>query len=254
MNLCSDCIKGVTHDGNPEGRPKTLGKHGIRTYIAIPNDEYRKGQVVLFLVDAFNCIEGDRKQLLADDFARNGWKTVIPDILNGDGIPLNALDPDSPPFDWATWLLRHGSEQTRPPLDRVLAALKGEGVIKIGATGYCFGGRYVFDLALENLIDVAAVSHPSLLKSPEDLEKYAATSKAPLLVNSCTFDVAFPHKAQHNADEILGNGKFAPGYSREYFGGCTHGFVLKGDLSDPKVKAGKEGAFAAAVAWFKKNL
>jgi hypothetical protein len=69
----------------------------------------------------------------------------------------------------------------------VLAALKGEGVIKIGATGYCFGGalndpcieagmthpvqgRYVFDLALENLIDVAAVSHPSLLKSPEDLE------------------------------------------------------------------------------------
>jgi hypothetical protein len=31
-------------------------------------------------------------------------------------------------------------------------------------------GRYTFDLAFENIIKVAVVSHPSLLKVPDDLE------------------------------------------------------------------------------------
>jgi hypothetical protein len=31
-------------------------------------------------------------------------------------------------------------------------------------------GRYAFDLAFDNVIKVAAVAHPSLLKVPEDLE------------------------------------------------------------------------------------
>ncbi|KAJ3544414.1 hypothetical protein NMY22_g2779 [Coprinellus aureogranulatus] len=79
-------------------------------------------------------------------------------------------------------------------------------------------------------------------------------SNVPLLINSCAFDVAFPHEAQGKADDILGGGKFIPGYKREYFEGCTHGFAIKGDLSNPKVKAGKEGAFASTVAWFKEKF
>lgn len=31
-------------------------------------------------------------------------------------------------------------------------------------------GRYVFDLAFDDIISVGVVSHPSLLKVPEDLE------------------------------------------------------------------------------------
>ena len=61
----------------------------------------------------------------------------------------------------------------------------------------------------------------------------------------------FPIEAQAKADELLGNGKFAPGYRREFFEGCMHGFAVRGDLNDPKVKAGKEGAFKATVEWLK---
>ena len=57
----------------------------------------------------------------------------------------------------------------------------------------------------------------------------------------------FPPEASAKADEILGGGKFAPGYKREYFDSCPHGFAVRGDLSDPKVKAGKEGSFKASV-------
>jgi hypothetical protein len=64
----------------------------------------------------------------------------------------------------------------------------------------------------------------------------------------------FPAEAQAKADEIFGDGKFVPGYRREYFPGCTHGFAVRGDLSDPLVKAGKEGSFMASVEFFLEHL
>ncbi|KAF8056068.1 dienelactone hydrolase endo-1,3,1,4-beta-D-glucanase [Lyophyllum atratum] len=250
MSLCKDCISGVTHEGTPQGTWELIG--GVKSYIAIPTIDYPTDKAILFLADAFG-VELPNSQLLVDDFARNGFKTIMPDYLNGDGVPIDALEPGVN-FDFATWIKSHGPAQTRPVLDKVVKALKEEGVVAFGATGYCFGGRYVFDLAFENVIKVAATSHPSLLQIPADLEKYASASQAPLLINSCTVDGQFSLDAQSKADEILGNGKFAPGYKREYFEGCTHGFAVRGDLSDPKVKAGKEGAFKATVEWFLKYL
>jgi dienelactone hydrolase len=79
-------------------------------------------------------------------------------------------------------------------------------------------------------------------------------SKAPLLINSCEFDQLFPPEAAAKADSLLGGDKFTPGYKREYYEGCSHGFTIRGDLSDPKVKEGKEGAFKATVEWFLERL
>ena len=70
----------------------------------------------------------------------------------------------------------------------------------------------------------------------------------------CKVDQQFSLEACAKADEILGGDKFAPGYKRKHFEGCSHGFAVCGDMSDPKVKAGKEGpegAFKAAVEWIK---
>jgi len=191
--------------------------------------------------------------MLADDFASNGYKTIIPDYLNNDPVPADALGPGSD-YDVIAWFTKHTQEATRPPLDKLIGALKAAGVTKFGATGYCFGGRYVFDLAFDNVIHAAVANHPTFIAAPEDLERYKASSKAPLLINSCEVDKQFPATHQAKADEILGGGKFAPGYRREYFPGCTHGFAVRGDISIPEVKAGKEGAFKAAIAWFNTHL
>jgi hypothetical protein len=64
----------------------------------------------------------------------------------------------------------------------------------------------------------------------------------------------FPPEKQKVTDELLGDGKYAPGYVREYFAGCSHGFAVRGDMSNPQVKAGKEGAFKAAIEFFVKHL
>jgi len=139
-------------------------------------------------------------------------------------------------------------------LNNVISALKEQGVTQFAATGYCFGGRYTFDLAFDKVIKVAAVAHPSLLKVPEDLVRFKDTG-VPLLINSCEMDVMFPISAQAKADAILGGGSQSPKlYQREYFAGCEHGFAVRGDLTKPEVKAGKEGAFKATVHFFLKHF
>jgi len=249
MSFCKDCLKGVTHEGTPEGKIETIG--GIECYVATPTVDYPKDKAVLLLTDVFGLGLVNNK-LLTDDYARNGFKTITPDILNGDPVSPDAFNPGNN-FDIGQWFGKgHDQAHTRPTIDKVIAALKADGITVFAAVGYCFGGRYVFDLAFDNVITAAAVAHPSLLQVPADLEKYVSSSKAPLLINSCTVDQQFPPEAQAKADELFKG--FAPGYKREYFEGCTHGFAVRGDLSDPKVKAGKEGAFKATVEWFIKHV
>lgn len=46
----------------------------------------------------------------------------------------------------------------------------------------------------------------------------------------------------------------AGNYKRAYFPGCTHGFAVRGDMSVPEIKKGKEEAFENSVKWFQKYL
>jgi dienelactone hydrolase len=48
--------------------------------------------------------------------------------------------------------------------------LKAEGVTTFGTTGYCFGARYAVDLAIENVTKAIVITHPSMMKVPEDFE------------------------------------------------------------------------------------
>ncbi|KAJ7123781.1 chlorocatechol-degradation protein [Mycena crocata] len=248
MNLSDHCFIAVTHDGTPEGKTESIG--GIECYVATPTIPYPKDKVLIFLTDIFGLALPNNR-LLADDFARNGFKTIVIDLFNGDPIRINP----PPDFDRAKWSEVHGPAQTRPRIDSVIGELQKEGIVAFAGVGYCFGARYyVFDLAYDGVLEVSVVAHPSRLVIPDDLEKYAAVSKAPLLINSCEVDNPFPLEAQAQADAILGDGKFAPGYRREYFVGCSHGFAVRGDMSDPIVKAAKENASKASVEWFSKYL
>ncbi|KAK7027270.1 hypothetical protein VNI00_015359 [Paramarasmius palmivorus] len=272
MSLCKDCVKGVIHEGTAKGKWEKIG--GVDCYVATPsNADYPKDKVLLYLADAFgpqfinakafkrvlfanSCLPSYMRQLLVDSFAENGFKTIAPDYFDGDAVPEGLLikhganEPLNP--DIVLWLSRHTQEQTRPILDKVINALKEQGTKEFGATGYCFGGRYVFDLAIDNVIKAGAASHPSLLQIPADLEKYVKTSQTPLLINSCEVDDQFPLEAQTAADKVFKD--FAPGYKRVHFDGCVHGFAVRGDLNNPKVKEGKEGAFKNTIEWMVKHL
>ncbi|KAH8116319.1 alpha/beta-hydrolase [Phellopilus nigrolimitatus] len=246
MSFCKHCVIGTTHEGEPTGKIEEI--NGVKTYVALPSSDYPKDKAVLLLTDVFG-LELVNNRLLADDFAKNGFQTYIPDYLNGD--PIESLDGT---FNIADWFPNHQAAQTRPPLDKVIAGLKERGVTTFGATGYCFGARYSFDLAFDGVLKAVVVSHPSLLQVPEDLVKFKATG-VPLLICSCEVDGQYPPEKQKIGDEILGGGKTeAEGYKREYYAGNTHGFAVRGDLSVPEIKAAKEDSFKVAVEWLIKNL
>ncbi|GJJ11185.1 hypothetical protein Clacol_005417 [Clathrus columnatus] len=101
---------------------------------------------------------------------------------------------------------------------------------------------------------VAATAHPSFLRVPEDQEKLLRLSKAPILINGAEVDQQYPIESQLKGDEILGSGKYEPGYKRIFWPGTTHGFAVRGDLNNPEVKMAKEGAFKATMEFFYEHL
>jgi len=254
-DLHKDCISGVKHEGEPQGKIVQIG--GYDCYVTIPPSgvEYSQDKVVLFLTDVFG-LKLNNNLLLADNFALRGYKVIAPDILCGDPIPYDIWSNRADiPFDIDTWFTKHEDHTWIAVLAGVLKVLKEEqGVKRIGTTGYCFGAPPAFYLAFKNESCATVLAHPARLAVPEDFEKYKELSKAPLLINSCEIDNTFPKESQAIADELMGGGKFAPGYKRLYWDGCRHGFAIRGDMNDPKVKAGKEGAFKATVDFYKSHL
>jgi len=221
--------------------------------VATPSGEYPKDKIVLFLTDVFG-LKLNNNLLLADNFALRGYKAIAPDILCGNPLPFPPRVYGTP-LDIDAWFVKHREDTWMPVIEGVVKALKDEqGVTRIGTTGYCFGAPPAFRLAFDNESCVTVLAHPARLAAPEDFERYRKLSKAPLLINSCEVDTTFPQESQAIADEVLGGGQFAPGYERLYWDGCTHGFAVRGDTNDPKVKAGKEGAFEASVKFFKTYL
>ena len=76
----------------------------------------------------------------------------MPDVFSGDPVPVEVLLNESfATFDFPTWIGKHNDATTLPILDKVIDALKKDGVTSLGATGYCFGGQFT-EARLSSLI------------------------------------------------------------------------------------------------------
>jgi dienelactone hydrolase len=77
QQLSSCCISGHIHEGTPQGSISTIG--GLRTYIALPEGGDKK-KTVIFLPDVLGT-DYPNAQLLADEWAKNGFYVYIPDVF-----------------------------------------------------------------------------------------------------------------------------------------------------------------------------
>ena len=101
---------------------------------------------VLIVPDVFGIWQNS--QLIADQFAANGYAALIIDVLNGDPVKSDDMRPGSS-FDFPSWLAR-GSDgnnpHTKEAVDPIVAAAvrylrDDKGFKKLGAVGYCFGAK-----------------------------------------------------------------------------------------------------------------
>ena len=88
----------------------------------------------------------------------------MPDLFNGDPVPWNKPDD----FDLMGWLGGHGTQQVDPIIEAVIKEMRGSlGCKRIGAAGYCFGGKYVCRFLKDGKIDVGYTAHPSFVDADE---------------------------------------------------------------------------------------
>ena len=104
-------------------------------------------------------------QLIADQFAANGYLTVMPDLFEGDPVKLNR--PAG--FDFQEWKNKHSTQKIDPIVEKSIAYIKDElKAKKIGGVGYCFGGKYVARfLAKGKGLDAGYTAHPSFVDASE---------------------------------------------------------------------------------------
>jgi dienelactone hydrolase len=103
-------------------------------------------------------------QLIADQFAANGYLVAVPDLFHGDPLPMNR----GPEFDMAAWRANHLPETVDPVVDAAVKELKENyGIKKIGTVGYCFGAKYVVRFLKKGVTDAGYVAHPSWVVASE---------------------------------------------------------------------------------------
>ncbi|KAJ5544555.1 hypothetical protein N7535_007047 [Penicillium sp. DV-2018c] len=234
------CATGFRHEGTPAGEIKNVD--GVNTYITYPKNKSAE-KAVLFLTDIFGIFPN--AQLLADEFANNGYLCVLPDIFQGDQIDVEEMN--SGKVDLPTWLPKHQPEQVQPAIDSTIKYMRETlGVKKIGAVGYCFGGKYVARY-LDGRIDAGYTAHPSFITKEE-----LAAIKGPFSIAAAEVDSIFTTQLRHESEDILI--KTGQPWQINLYSGTSHGFGVRADLKDPKQKWAKEQAFCQAVVWFNQHL
>jgi dienelactone hydrolase len=66
-------------------------------------------------------------QLIADQFAANGFFVFMPDLFHGDPVQLNR----GPDFDFAKWLQGHGPATADPIVEASITELREKYKVKV---------------------------------------------------------------------------------------------------------------------------
>ncbi|PGH34371.1 esterase/lipase [[Emmonsia] crescens] len=237
------CTRGFKHEGTASGEIMKIGE--IDTYVSYPPTTTTKPEKALIIITDILGLY-DNIKFVADDYASNGYLTLVPDLFHGHPFTMNQLERG---VDIMAWLKDYTTEAVDPIAAATIKYVRETlGVKRVGAVGYCFGAKYATRFMKEGGgIDVGYVAHPSFVM-PEEL----LAIKGPYAISAAETDAVFPANMRHESEEILT--KVGLPWQINLFSGVEHGFAVRGDLSNKVVKFAKEQAFVQAVTWFHEHL
>ncbi len=219
-------------------------------------------------------------RLLGDIYAKNGFYVYIPDVHQGDSLPIDFLQSVEPPLKdkeqagvvdavknnaaiattLGPWLAKHREGVSRPLIDGFINAVRMiPGTNKIGAIGFCWGGRYAIleahgastnsEGASIGGVDAAFACHPSLVSIPADFE---AVTK-PLSLALGTKDSLLDVKSIGQIQDVMSKKTDVPHEIRIYED-QVHGFALRSDWSSEKDKEAMDNTCAQGINFFNEHL
>jgi dienelactone hydrolase len=237
---CEACLTANKVSSTPTGSLTTLG--ALPAYVARAGAAQSRSCVVI-VTDIFGHSFANT-QCVADVIASaSGLDVFVPDVLAGDAVSPQGFDAATFP----AWRAKHGDEVAEPALAAAVAALRAAGYAKIGAIGYCYGGRYSTRAAISGLVDASAVAHPSFI-SPGEFNAL----RTPSLFLCAETDGQFPAAAADEVEAAL-KAAGAPAEFRRY-AGTSHGFAVRPPPGDAAAEAARDDAAAATAAHFRRHL
>ena len=239
---------------------------GVDVYVTKPSDYPHAPSKLLLLLTGGTGFKSTNNQLQADKYAAEGYLVVMPDQFDNDPAP-NSVDMTQLPQDasWLEsiklktaegmksfmidmWLARHTPEKVLPILHKVVEGAKEEFADAVAngggiyGVGYCFGAKYILQLAGEHpdtvawgqeapkdeeqgttkkepVIKAGAIAHGTMV-TKEDLEAV----KVPVYIAAVKDDPLFPE------DEVLTPGRRTMEKNKveheiQVFPGVPHGFA-----------------------------
>ncbi len=220
------------------------GDNTFSAYVARPEGEPRAAIVVI--QEIFGVNAGIRRK--CDLFAEQGYLAVAPDLF-WRLEPEIELDPDvEPEFKRALDLMgQFNQDQGIRDIEATIHwARNDSGGKKVGAVGYCLGGRLAYMTAARTDINASvgyyAVGIPDLLR-----ESHAIAH--PLMLHIPTADGFVDAAAQKAMHEGLDDHPKVTLYDYE---GLDHGFATQ--FGKRRDDAGAQLADSRTDAFFEKNL
>ncbi|KAF2454875.1 esterase/lipase [Lineolata rhizophorae] len=275
VGMSSCCLSGKVKEGKPKGHVSQIG--GLEAYISEPETGSTE-KTVIFLTDIFGY-EFPNVRLLADNYAKAGFCCYVPDLHQGDSLPISFLDDVEPSLrereqlsltasaaktakvgaTLGPWLIRHREAVTKPLMEQFIRAVRLiPGTDKVGVIGFCWGGRYAI-LATHRgaepglAVDAAVACHPSLLARPTDLEPVAKPLSLALGEKDSLVGEAEQKQLVGLMEMKQGQGQGVPTEVKIYED-QVHGFALRGDWSSDKDRQAMDDAEQQGIQWFKKYL
>ncbi|CAO2838416.1 unnamed protein product [Amaranthus hypochondriacus] len=224
--------------GVGNGHVQVIG--GLNSYVS----SFSSSLFAIILISDVFGYEAPKLRKLADKVAAAGYYVVVPDVLHGD--PYNPENKDRP---IQVWLKDHEADKAYEEVKPIVESLKHKGMHKIGAAGFCWGGKVVALLAQnDKYIQAGVLLHPSAV-TEDDIKGV----KVPLAILGAENDSVTPPKLVKKFEKILQSKPEVDSYVK-IFRGVAHGWTIRYDENDAMaVKAAAE-AHQDMLAWFKKYI
>jgi len=224
-------------------------------------------KAILLVPDVFGW-NGGRIRNIADWFAEAGYYVVVPKLMvpplddgtDGDGLFPNfdfTITEHVSRFPGYMKLVNY-NDVLKPRIAAAAEHINSLGINTIHLMGVCWGGWVCFlalaDAEINNKFDCVAIPHPSV-----SLEQMICGKPVADLVDRVTKPVLFmPSKG--DPDEYRENGAWYQTLKAKFptsatvdFAEHNHGFVTRGDVSNPATKEAVEKALSTALSFYKSN-
>ncbi|KAI6781958.1 uncharacterized protein J7T54_005169 [Emericellopsis cladophorae] len=284
---CPDCFRGGISPNTPTGTEETI--HGLPTYVARPPEGVTPRGIVVFVPDAFGWVFVNNR-VLCDVYAKKGsYLVYLPDFMDGHSLHSDVIGYMDHVVEPApTWLsllakpisflrmlplavpfmLNTKIPATHPGVVSFIQKLRTSPPafdtkdLKIGAAGFCWGGKHCVLLAADpeedrvarhgetekkRLIDCVFTAHPSFLDLPKDIEAMTI----PTFITVGDNDAVVGAKPAVETKALVDR---MEGHEMVIEPGAKHGFSIRMRPGDKHEMECAERAERQALEWFEKHL